>query len=220
MNESLYGIFGGTFDPIHCGHLETVANVLQQCGLKKILFVPAFIPPHKSETHANPQQRLEMVRLAVADIAEFDVDDREIKRNTVSYTFDTVQSLQSEYPRRKFCFIVGVDALLGIEQWHRWRELIGIIHFIVMERPGWQPPARLPQWWQQGAAHSIEELLHSRSGRFLVVKVDPNPLSATEIRYGISQALDVGAMLPAKVWDYICTHHLYSTAKVEKVISE
>ncbi len=211
MTKSLYGIFGGTFDPVHNGHIETVAAVYKKCALEKIHFIPTAVPPLKDQPGASPEQRLEMVRLAVANRPGFDVDDRELKRQGTSYTYDTVESLKSENPSRRYCMILGIDAILGLEKWYRWRDLLESIHFIVMGRPGWQLPEDLPEWWSRNFVKSCETLYKFESGKICIIEVAPNPLSATEIRYGLGRNIDVSAMMPDAVWDYICANNLYNT---------
>jgi nicotinate-nucleotide adenylyltransferase len=209
MTSSLYGIFGGTFDPVHNGHLNTVTAVQKSCNLEHVHFIPAGIPPHRKKPVAASNHRARMVALAVANHSGFDMDDRELKRNSPSYTYDTVESLQSENQSRKYCLILGIDALAALESWYRWRELLGAIHFIVMGRPGWKAPRPLPDWWQEALAVSVDELKLYRSGKIYAVAVPPSPVSSTEIRYGISRGVDVSSMIPAPVWEYICTHNLY-----------
>ncbi len=209
MANPLYGIFGGTFDPVHNGHLETVTAVFDKCALERVYFIPAAIPPHRDQPDANAQQRLEMVSLAIANYPRFDVDDRELKRETPSYTYDTIKSLQTEDCSRRYCLILGIDALSGLDSWYRWRELLDSIHFIVVQRPGWEIPEPLPDWWQQGRTEFIEDLKQFESGKICLIEVEPNPVSATEIRYGIAQGIDVSTMVPHSVWDYIRTNKLY-----------
>ena len=127
----LVGVFGGTFDPIHRGHLDTVSAVREACSLDRVLFVPASTPPHRDLPGATAQQRLEMVALAIADYPSFVLDDREFQRTEPSYTFDTLQALASDLQEAVCCFIMGVDAFLEFESWHRWREVLELANFIV-----------------------------------------------------------------------------------------
>ncbi len=216
MTRALYGLFGGTFDPLHNGHIETVSTVAEQCALEQICFIPAAVPPHRGQPHASAQQRLEMVALALVSLergrqTHFVVDDSELKRPAPSYTYDTVKSLQAQNVGRRYCLILGVDALLGLERWYRWQALLDSVHFIVMRRAGWEIPAPLPYWWQQRQVACIDTLKQYECGKICLIEVAPNPLSATEIRYGIAQGIDVSTMMPHSVWDYICTHNLYVT---------
>ena len=209
MTKSLYGIFGGTFDPIHNGHLQTVASVQKQCGLKKVPFIPSASPPHRKSPGATAEQRLRMVELAIAGFPDFDLDDQELHRQPPSYTYDTIESLQTDHPNENYCFIIGVDALLELENWHNWAELLNRINFIVMARPGWYKPNPLPLWWQQGLVDSIDAFQNEPRGKIFEIEIEPNPLSATEIRYGIQNDIDVSAMIADRVWQYIDENSLY-----------
>ena len=137
------------------------------------------------------------------------LDDREFQRTEPSYTFDTLQALASDLQEAVCCFIMGVDAFLEFESWHRWREVLELANFIVMERPGWEPPAERPDWWQEARIDSAAELGRKRGGQVLELTVEPRAVSATEIRYGIANGADVSPMLPPAVWHYIREHRLY-----------
>ena len=209
MIDSLYGIFGGTFDPVHNGHLQTVLEVVQKCGLERVLFVPSAIPPHKNTPHASASERLEMVRLAISSYRNFELDDRELQRDAPSYTLETIKSLNQDYPDRKFCFILGIDAMLGLENWYQWQELLSCMHFIVMQRPGWARAEDLPEWWHKRLATSLSDLKNSQGGKIFETHVKPVAVSATEIRFSIAQDIDVSGMMPEPVWEYIQKNNLY-----------
>lgn len=211
MTDLLYGIFGGTFDPIHNGHLKAIAAVSQQCRFECVHLIPSASPPHRSPPHASAQQRLEMVSLATAGLDGYDLDDRELKRDSPSWTCDTVRSLQSDYPDRKFCFVAGMDVLSGLADWYLVDDLINRVHFVVMQRPGWSYPESLPDWWQSGRTTRLNDLMEHRAGKFYEVEIEPVAVSATEIRSAISRGMDVSDMLPIAVWDYIRAHNLYAT---------
>ena len=205
----LVGVFGGTFDPIHNGHLETVRAVREVCGLERILFIPAATPPHRDAPGATPQQRMEMVALAIADDRRFILDDREFRRPPPSYTYHTLSSLAEDMPGSVCCFILGIDALLNIDSWYRWQDVLEMANFIAMGRPGFSPPSPLPQWWQQRSIASARELGNKTGGQILEVNIAPRADSATQIRQGIANGEDVSAMIPKPVWQYIRTHNLY-----------
>ena len=210
MTSPLYGIFGGTFDPVHNGHIETVSGVLKSCGLACVVFIPAAVPPHRHPPAASARHRVEMVKLAIAGIAEFDLDDRETKRDSLSYTYDTVASLKADFPARKYCLILGMDAFLELESWYCWNDLRDTVHFIVMCRPGWCRPFQVPPWWHESEIVSAHEFESYQAGKILLVDVPPNPVSATEIRHGISQGIDVRPLVAEPVWEYICKNKLYT----------
>ena len=120
------GIFGGTFDPIHYGHLRTAFEMLQALQLTEIRFFPSGDPPHRGETYADAVSRAEMVRVAIMQQPGFTIDDRELRRDGPSYTIDTLAELREELPGHSLSLIVGMDAFLGLETWHRWDEILGL----------------------------------------------------------------------------------------------
>ena len=211
MPDLLYGIFGGTFDPIHNGHLKAIAAVSQQCRFGCVHIIPSASPPHRDPPCASASQRLEMAALAISGLDGYTLDDRELKRASPSWTHDTVRSLQSDYPGRKFCFVAGVDVLSGLADWYRVDDLINRIHFVVMRRPGWSYPESLPDWWQSGRTTRLDDLKEHRAGKFYEVEIEPITVSATEIRSSISRGMDVSDRLPIAVRDYIRAHNLYAT---------
>ena len=151
------GLFGGTFDPIHYGHLRTAFELWQELRLAEVRFLPTGSPPHRDDPLASSELRLAMVRAAVADQPAFVVDDREIRRTGISYSVDTVTELRAEYPDRSLCLLLGMDAFLGLPNWHRWRDLLGLAHIVVAHRPGWKAPTRgrsERSWWITAPAPS------------------------------------------------------------------
>ena len=210
MSEALYGIFGGTFDPIHKGHLYTVASAHLQCSLTRTLFIPSATPPHKQVTSATAEQRLDMVALAIAPFPQFVLDDRELRRPAPSHTIDTIESLKADNAARKYCFIIGIDAMLKLESWYRWKDLLESVHFIVMNRPGWDTPASLAPWWKDRYTSSAEALNDSAAGKIISVNVEPTAISSSDIRYGIANKCAVVTMLPDPVWRYIREHKIYT----------
>ena len=134
------GIFGGTFDPIHYGHLRTAFELLQALRLGELRFMPAGNPPHREQPMASAEQRVAMVRAATAGQPGFTVDDRETRREGPSYSVDTLAGLRAEHPTRPLCLIVGMDAFLGLPKWHQWQDILKLAHLVVAHRPGWRAP--------------------------------------------------------------------------------
>src|SRR6202789_3299692 len=132
------GVFGGEFDPIHNGHLRTAFELWQELHLTEVRILPTGSPPHRAPPHARPGLRLHMVRAAVADQPTFVVDDREVRRSGVSYSVDTLIELRQEFPDRSLCLLLGMDAFLGLPNWHRWREILHLAHVGVATPPGWK----------------------------------------------------------------------------------
>src|SRR5256884_7829664 len=138
------GVFGGTFDPIHCGHRRTASELGQDLRLAEVRSLPTGSPPHRAQLYASPERRLQMVRAAVADQPSFVVDDREVRRSGVSYSVDTLTELRREYPQASLCLLLGMDAFLGLPNWHRWRELLTPAPILVGHRPGGRAPTPGP----------------------------------------------------------------------------
>ena len=137
INKPL-GILGGTFDPVHFGHLRMALDIYQHCDLQEVRLIPCKQPVYtsqKNDTQANSQARLAMLRLAIADTPGLTVDERELQRETPSYTIDTLLSLRAALPQTPLCFIMGSDTLATLDTWHRWQEILDIAHLIVISRP-------------------------------------------------------------------------------------
>ncbi len=207
----MIGILGGTFDPIHHGHLRPAREIRRALELAEILVIPAFHPPHRHPPVATAEQRLRMAELAVADMPGFRVDDREIRRGGPSYTVLTLESLRREYGERPLCLLLGVDAFQGIESWHQWERLPELAHFIVVTRPGWSTPVAddLPPWARNRLARSPDELAQSAAGRILFQAVTPQDISATAVRAAIAGGKPVDDWLPPAVLEYIRSHRIY-----------
>lgn len=199
------GIFGGTFDPIHIGHVDTVRQVMDLTGLSLVRYIPAAIPPHRPQPGASAEARLAMVDLVLADLPGMVVDARELHRRGRSYTVDTVESLRAEFPDKLFSLILGVDALLGFDTWHRWQELLDMVGIYGMVRPGYDLTESLPEWWRAPEPDST----YPAAGRIQLVSIDPVDVSATGIREGIRAGEDQQHRLHPAVWQYIQSNNLY-----------
>ena len=157
----MIGVLGGTFDPIHYGHLRPAKEALVTLGLDQLRFVPAARPPHRRSPVASAEQRLRMVELAVADEPCFVVDDREFGRPGPSYTVDTLISMREEFGERTLCLLMGTDAFDGLDTWHCWQRLPQLAHLVVMYRPGWPVPegnSGLPAWARGALVQRAGEL--------------------------------------------------------------
>jgi nicotinate-nucleotide adenylyltransferase len=195
------GIFGGTFDPIHFGHLRTAFELLQALRLNEIRFMPAGNPPHRVETVASADERLAMVRAATRDQAGFVVDDREIRRAGLSYSVDTMRTLRADFPESSLCLIVGMDAFLGLPKWHQWRELLELAHLVVAHRPGWRAPSMGPlgELLVDRGTGRIGDLHESRAGCIYIHAVTQLEISSTEVRKLIAAGRDPRYLMPDAV---------------------
>lgn len=217
-DSSPIGILGGTFDPIHYGHLRLAQQVGETLKLDQVRFVPSGTPPHRAAPQLSSAERLAMVNLAVLENALFTVDDREVKRSGPGYTFDTLAELRREFgAARPLCLLVGADAFLDFATWHRWHELFGLAHVVIAHRPGypvdtWQD--RMPQpLAREYAARSLQQPLAvhlAPAGGIAVVAITALDISATMIRQLLHSGSSPRYLLPDSVLDYIQSRKLYS----------
>lgn len=204
------GIFGGTFNPVHNTHLEVAREVLEKTELDGILFIPAAASPWRTEEKdmADARDRIAMVSLAIKGEDRFFVSDMEARREGLSYTFDTVSLLKERYPETDFYLVLGMDAMLGIRFWHRGDELLRLLPFFVLTRPGVKEDelsAILAEYEKKG-----ESLLCKGLPEIRIINVKPSFLSATKIRKRICHNEDVSRMLPEAVHHYIKKRGLYA----------
>jgi nicotinate-nucleotide adenylyltransferase len=195
------GIFGGTFDPIHFGHLRTAFELQQSLRLSEMRFMPAGNPPHREVTIASAEQRLEMVQAATQGQPGFVVDDREIRREGLSYSVDTMRTLRADFPERALCLIVGMDAFLGLPKWHQWRELLELAHLVVAHRPGWRAPSMGPlgELLVDRGTGRINDLHEARAGCIYIHAVTQLEISSTEVRKLIAAGRDPRYLMPDAV---------------------
>ena len=205
------GVFGGTFDPIHYGHLRTAFEMLQALRFEEVRFIPCGDPPHRGETYANATQRLQMVQVAVDGQSGFVVDDRELKREGPSYSFDTLKSLRAEFPLQSLGLILGMDAFLGLPRWHRWGELLDVAHIIVAHRPGWRAPdiGPLGDMLNEHGTHRIDDLHEQAKGCVHIHAVTQLEISSTEIRELVEAGRDPRFLMPDAVRDVIAASQCY-----------
>lgn len=209
------GIFGGTFDPVHFGHLRMAQELGEALGLAQVRFIPAATPPHRRPPHASAHHRAAMVQLAIAGNPVFTLDTRELDRSGPSYTVDTLAELRTEYPDAPFCLLLGGDAFLGLAGWHRWQELLSLAHLVVAHRPGASPAEALmspplQDLYRQHRTDSINEIRQARAGSILLLPMTALDISASAIRDMLAHGDSPRYLLPDAVQDYIHHHHLYS----------
>ena len=195
------GIFGGTFDPIHFGHLRTAFELLQELRLAEVRFMPAGNPPHREATVANSELRLQMVRAATQGQPGFVVDDREIRREGLSYSVDTMRTLRADFPERSLCLIVGMDAFLGLPKWHQWRDLLELVHVVVAHRPGWRAPTSGPlgELLVDRGTGRINDLHEALAGCIFIHAGTQLEISSTEFRKLVAAGRDPRFLMPDAV---------------------
>lgn len=206
------GIFGGTFDPIHYGHLRTAYELLATLRLPEMRFMPAGNPPHRNQTIASNEQRLQMVRAATAGQPGFTVDDREMRKPGLSYTVETLAELRTEMPARPLCLIVGMDAFLGLPKWHRWRDLLTLAHLVVAHRPGWRAPSMGPlgELLVDHGTGTVSDLHEATAGRIYIHAVTQLEISSTDVRALIGAGSDPRYLMPEGVRSIILESGCYA----------
>jgi nicotinate-nucleotide adenylyltransferase len=209
------GVLGGTFDPVHYGHLELAREVAAAAALAEVRMIPAGDPPHRRTPAASALQRLAMVELALDGYRGLTADSREIRRAGRSYTVLTLEELRAEYPDDALALLVGADAFLDLPNWHRFRELFELAHVIVVARPGIAfdgalPPALAPEWARRHAG-TTDALSVAPAGAIVRVAITPRPISASAIRAALArgEADAVRGLLPPPVLAYIERNRLY-----------
>lgn len=211
------GLLGGTFDPIHFGHLRLAEELAEILQLDQVRFIPAGQPPHRGQPRAATQHRLEMVRRAVAGNPRFRLDAREIQRDAPSYSVDTLTDLRAELPAEApLVLFMGGDAFLGLTTWHQWRHLFDLAHIAVAHRPGyslasWEDalPDTLRTCLSTRRCEQAAEILEKPSGRVFLHTITQLDISASQIRYRALRGQSLRYLLPDPVIDYINENRLY-----------
>jgi nicotinate-nucleotide adenylyltransferase len=207
----LIGILGGTFDPIHLGHLHLAKTILQQTYLQQIKLVPCYQSPHRDQPLVSSKHRLEMIRLATASNPFLQVDSCELKKPRASYTVNTLQQMHKQLPEGfALCLIMGADAFQQFTLWHEWQEILQLCNLIVATRPGVDTSCKkLPKDFPATVVTHPIRLHKKPAGLIWFTDIKPLNISATTIRHFIKNGKDVSAFLPEPVWHYIEKHKLY-----------
>jgi nicotinate-nucleotide adenylyltransferase len=205
------GVFGGTFDPIHYGHLRTAFEMLQALDFEEVRFIPCGDPPHRGSTFADARLRVLMVEVAIAAQEGFVSDDRELRREGPSYSIDTLIELREEYPDRSLGLIIGMDAFLGLPEWHRWDEILGVAHVVVAHRPGWKSPDMGPlgDLIAEHGTHRVGDLHEATHGRIHIHAVTQLEIASTEIRDLVAAGRDPRFLMPDAVSNVIKETSVY-----------
>lgn len=202
------GIYGGTFNPIHIGHLIAAEEVLNLFELDKIIFIPVGTPPHKQHKNlASAYDRYEMIKLAISGNYKFEVSDIEIKREGYTYTYDTLMELKSIYPKDKLHFIIGYDAFKDSDTWKMADKVYEMVSFIVVNRGGFNTKMHQEIEFKKRKYNAIVES----------VKIPDIEISSTDIRLRISKGWNFRYMLPEAVFNYIMKNELYRGEKFEGI---
>ena len=196
------GVFGGSFDPVHIGHLTIAQDAVEQLELDRLIFVPAAVPPHKQEKAlAEGRHRFEMLQLATEGNLSFEVSDMELQRGGVSYTFNTIAQIQFEHPGATLFFIVGLDSLVELHQWRNVDKLLELCTIVPFARGG-EDPARVAEQIQ--LSEPWKTSLMAR-----LIRIHEIEISASDVRMRLAEGLSIHYLVPPEVEMYIAEHHLY-----------
>jgi nicotinate-nucleotide adenylyltransferase len=208
------GLLGGTFDPIHLGHLHLALSVYHALQMQAVHLLPCATPNLRDAPIADAQQRLSMVELALENHPHLLVDAREILLgNGISYTINTLMAIRAELGDTPLCFIMSIDQLAQLDQWYEWRRILEFAHLVVSTRSGVisEPSLTVKNWVKQHQVDDVHLLQQHPSGHIFFLSIIPLAISATRIRQGIQrQEKDVYSCLPKKVWEYIGETGLYN----------
>jgi nicotinate-nucleotide adenylyltransferase len=207
----MIGILGGTFDPVHYGHLRPALELLEELELEQLRLIPLAVAVHRAQPAATAQQRLAMLRAAAAEQRGFEVDPREVRRAGRSYTLETLGELRRELPDATLCLCVGGDAFNAFLTWHRPLEILELAHLVIMQRPATATPAdpHLRALLQQRRCPSPRDLRRSPAGRILLQPVTQLDISATAIRALLAAGRSPRFLLPEPVLEIIEREGLY-----------
>lgn len=198
------GLFGGTFDPIHLGHIVPVIDLAAQINLDKVFLIPANIPPHKSAASASSQHRKAMVELVCTKYSLFTLDDRELKRNKASYTIDSLKEIKQQFPNAIIYFFIGTDSFLDLPRWHQIDEIMKLCHFVVTTRPGYTIKLDDKPWFNGKVTTNQQEIISSNHGKILLAETAQIDISSTKIR----ALLNKEAKLAEPLTDVLCSEVL------------
>jgi nicotinate-nucleotide adenylyltransferase len=209
------GILGGTFDPVHHGHLRMAIECLDSLALAEVRLVPLYSPPHRRAPQATPEHRLAMLKIAVGTMDNLKVEDYELRRQGISYTIDTVSALRKNFGNTPICLLMGMDAFYTLHTWHRWQSLLDYVHIVVTERPGVAFVPEHAELKDLLSNHNVTDatvLNTTKCGSIFHLQIPWLDISATRIRGMLRMHQNPAFLLPAAVIDYIQTHRLYAGA--------
>jgi len=205
----IIGVFGGTFDPVHNGHVLTISELLEKLPFEKILVIPNFQPPHRDSSQVAYKHRYEMASMAFKDIPKTKVDSREFLREGPSYAIETVKEVLSEEEGARVVMIIGSDSFVEIHSWYKWKELINLVDFVIMKRPG------IPLSKNKKAKDLVsvegfkKDLFEDEKLNIFEIEVTPFKISSSSIREKIAKGKKIDHLVNTLVEEYIKEHGLY-----------
>ncbi len=203
----MIGIFGGTFDPVHYGHIKPALSVKQDLNLTQMRFIPNRIPPHRELPWLNVEQRLALLKIALKGYTDVVIDERELNRDGASFMVDTLKSLRNDFPDEDLCLIIGMDAFMAITTWFQWPCLFDLCHLVVTTRPGFDESTIMDRMSAEDSQFlfarmvaQADELKPRETGKILLKSVPQLDISSTQIRAKLLRDEDVSEWMPEAVW--------------------
>ena len=197
----MIGVYGGSFDPIHLGHLKTAKFIKNELGLNRILLLPCNQPVHRQPLHYSASQRLEILNLALKDFSELEVDTSEINRGGDSYMIDTLKDLKVKLNNESICLVIGMDSFVNFKSWKNWDEFSKIVHLIVLPREGKQPIEKALETFE--VSSDIKQIKSEANGFLYFSKLEMINISSTAVRGRISESQSLDKFLPKSVINYL-----------------
>ncbi|WP_427977359.1 nicotinate-nucleotide adenylyltransferase [Agarivorans sp.] len=206
--------FGGSFDPIHNGHILSAQQLVEATQAADITLLPNALSPLKQQQHCSTEHRRQLLELALADYPELLLDWREVERGGRSYTCETLQELAAQYPQQHIGFVMGLDSFNQLDHWRDWQKLCDYAHLLVIARPGYQPALSqmLKAWLADKQSHQVADLHQLARGKVYFCQLQPMPISSTQLRKQLathSLEPELSSQLPGAVLEYIIEHKLY-----------
>lgn len=209
VSDKRIGLFGGTFDPVHFGHLRPAVEIAERYELETLLVMPSHRPAHRGPTGASSQQRITMLTMAVENAPRLVVDAREALRDEATYTFDTLSEIRQEQPEATILFFLGMDSFASFDTWHNWQGVLALANLVVLNRPGAGHSEFSRKLFEAQAAVNGTEIVNGRTGVVQSCDVTQLAISATDVRRRIASHLSVRFLLPDAVSEYIDDNNLY-----------
>jgi nicotinate-nucleotide adenylyltransferase len=204
-------LLGGTFDPVHYGHLRCAEEARLKLGLKTLFLLPAGIPPHRDKPRTTTRQRLDMLELAQREFPSLKIDERETRRSGPSYMVDTLRELREEFSQNPLLLLIGQDAANLLHTWSRWQQLFSLAHIVILTRPFARMEYRrqVADQIQRRLLADPQKLLSSKAGGVLQLEVASIDVSATQIKSAVRRGGALESFMPKTVIDYIHENRLY-----------
>jgi nicotinate-nucleotide adenylyltransferase len=209
----MIAVMGGSFDPVHIGHLRVAIEARDLLQVDQLRLIPCGQPAHRDKSIATAAQRLHMLELAVADEQALMVDDREIRKNRLSYSVDTLTDLRAESGQQPICLIIGADAYQQLNTWHQWKRLFDLAHLVVVQRPGYTitTSSNVAEYTAQRSTENPEQLTKQSAGSVYFLQIPALEISSTRIRTLVSEGKSIRYLVPDSVNRWMQQHRVYQT---------